>query len=99
MLAIVPDPSINSEMDIKEIVNDPEWQALRQSFLGTWKQQAEENVAKLRQYLAEAKGDYALRRRRVHNYLTGSAFRIGMIVHPSIDQLLSEIRIERRAIG
>lgn len=92
MLAIVPNPSMDPEMDIKEIVNDPEWQALRVSFLGTWKKQAEENVAALRQYLALAKDDYALRRRRIHNYLTGSAFRIGVIAHPSIDQLLSEIR-------
>lgn len=79
-------------MNIKEIVNDPVWQALRESLLGTWRKNAAANVVKLRIYLGAEDKDFQLRRRRVHNYLTGSAFRIGLIEHPDIDQLLSEVR-------
>jgi hypothetical protein len=77
-------------MNIKEIVNDPEWQVLRQSFLGTWKKQPEANIARLRSYLGIM--DCPLRFRRVHNYLTGSGFRLGVISHPAIDQFLTELR-------
>jgi hypothetical protein len=77
-------------VSIKEIVDDPEWQALRRSFLGTWKCQPEKNVAALKAYLGDA--SCALRLRRVHNYLTGSGFRLGVISHPAIDQFLNEVR-------
>jgi hypothetical protein len=77
-------------MNIKEIVNDVEWQALRQSFIGMWKKQPAANVQKLIIYLKDRTDP--LRVRRVHNYLTGSGFRLRIISDPSIDQLLNELR-------
>ena len=75
--------------DIKEIVNDPTWQALRESFVGTWIESPTTNVKKLREYLGENPGYEKLR--RVQNYLTGSGFRSGKIKHLEIDQLLSSV--------
>lgn len=79
---------------IKEVVNDPEWQTLRKSFVGTWKTLPKENIARLRLYLGN--GSDPLKVRRIHNYLTGSAFRIGIISHPSIDKLLYEVKQLKR---
>ena len=80
-------------MDIRKVVDDPEWQALRESFLGTWKKIPVENVKKLREYLGTF--DDPLKLRRVHNYLTGSAFRMKIIAHSEIDVLLDEVRNAR----
>ena len=81
-------------MNIKDVVNDPEWQALRGSMVGTWMKGAKANVARLRIYLDDF-GD-PLRVRRVHNYLTGTAFRTRRIAHPSIDKLLVKLRARKQ---
>jgi len=81
--------------DIREIVNREDWQQLRKSLVGTWKRNQVENVGKLRSWLEQCNwGDRELR--IMHNYLTGSGFRIGIISHPEIDMLLEEVRNERR---
>jgi len=84
-------------LSIQEVVRDPEWQALRESMVGTWKKSPEENVRRLREYLGPWTDPFRLR--RVHNYLTGSGFRIGVISHPSISCLLEEVRLARRTTG
>jgi len=80
-------------LDIRDVVRDPQWQRLRQGLVGTWKRQPAENVRLLRDYA----GDFTdpLRLRRLHNYLTGTAFRIGAIQHPDITALLQEVRAAR----
>jgi hypothetical protein len=78
-------------VSIKTIVSEPEWQKLRKSFLGTWKKEPEENVKKLRKYL-KSNGNDDLAWVRVYNYLTGSAFRIGVISHPTITKLSKEVK-------
>ena len=77
-------------MNIKEVVNDPEWQSIRISMLGTWKVNSSKNCQELNKYL----GDFSdpLKVRRVYNYLTGSAFRIGLIKAKEITELLINIR-------
>lgn len=75
---------------ITSIVNDPEWQKLRKSLVGTWKINSDENVKKLRNYLGNMSDP--LKVKRVHNYLTGSAFRIGIISSTKITKLLNEIK-------
>ena len=81
-------------MTIQEIVNNPEWQSLRKSFIGTWKLTPKENCILLRKYL----GDFSdpLKVRRVHNYLTGSGFRIGIIKGEEIKELLKEVKQHKR---
>jgi hypothetical protein len=80
------------KMSITQVVGDPEWQALRSSFLGTWKFQAGLNCARLREYLGDMLDPFRLR--RVLNYLTGSGFRSGNIKNPAIQELLSQVREE-----
>jgi len=71
--------------DIKKLVKDDTWQALRESFVGTWQEKPLANVRKLRKYLGENPRYEKLR--RVINYLTGSAFRSKTIKHPAVDSL------------
>jgi len=80
---------------IKEVVNNTEWQILRKSFIGTWMENKEENVHKLIIYL----GDFSdpIKNRRVLNYLTGSAFRIGIIKSELITQLVKDIKKHKRS--
>lgn len=79
-----------TRMDIKSVVNEPKWQKLRSGLVGTWKTNAKKNVELLRTYLGDKTDPFKVR--RVMNYLTGSAFRIGVISHDSIDKLLRELR-------
>lgn len=80
---------------IKQVVDDPEWQALRRSLVGTWKRTADANVERLASYLGD--GSDPLRVRRIVNYLTGSAFRIGVISSPAISALLAKAKTHSRA--
>jgi len=75
---------------LKQIVNDPTWQTLRKSFIGTWQEHAAANVKRLRDYLGE-NPNYA-KLRRVLNYITGSGFRSKTITHPSIDSLRESVK-------
>ncbi len=83
-----------SAMDIRVVVQDPTWQGLRKDLVGSWMTKARRNVSWLREYLA-TDPECPYRLRRVHNYLTGSAFRMGKISSPEITQLLSEVRQKR----
>ena len=80
--------------NIKKIVDDPQWQALRQSMVGTWTLMASDNCRKLRNYL----GDFTdpLKNRRVLNYLTGTAFRIGRIHSEDVKQLINDIKCQTK---
>ena len=85
-----PDGKTVKGMDIRILVAEPEWQSLRGSFVGTWKKTPQDNVIRLRDYVGPMTDP--LRVRRVLNYLTGSAFRIGMINSTEIETLREEIR-------
>lgn len=87
------------ELDIREVVADPEWQSLRESFVGTWKETPVKNVSRLRQYLGDRPWTNPSKLRRVHNYLTGSGFRTKAISHPAVDGLLVEVRRAREKLS
>jgi len=80
--------------NIKDIVNEPVWQALRQSLVGTWKLDPEGNVKKLRNYLESGPGERIWRLARLRNYTTASVFRMRIVTHPEIDKLRDEVRDE-----
>lgn len=80
---------------IKEVVNRRDWQTLRKSFLGTWKTHPIQNTNKLREFLGNMLTAEDDKLRIVHNYLTGSGFRLGIIHHSEIEKLLEEVRMER----
>jgi|TARA_R110000868_G_scaffold380823_1_gene647129 hypothetical protein len=79
--------------NIKIVVAEPEWQDIRASFVGTWKdtEQSKKNVLRLRHYLGSMKNP--LKVRRALNYLTCSAFRIGIITSKEISELREEVRL------
>jgi len=88
---------------MKEITSsDKEWQKLRESLVGTWKEHAAENVRKLRAYIGNM---YTCKNEKliiVLNYLVGSGFRYGKIKHPDISKLRKEIGVEiirRKKLG
>lgn len=85
--------------DIREVVNREDWQSLRKTFIGTWKISPIENVEKLRVFLGDISCTEEDKLRIAHNYLTGSGFRIGIISHPKIAELLIEVREERKRRG
>ena len=62
--------------DIKKVVDDPEWQSIRKSLIGNWKNNHKQNVDTLRSYFDKNKKD-PLAVRRVINVLTGSVHRVG----------------------
>jgi hypothetical protein len=79
-------------MNIQEIVKLPRWQKLRQSLVGTWKHTPKENVKKLRKFMGPKPWKNERHLRIMSNYLTGSAFRIGIISHPTITKLYEEVK-------
>jgi hypothetical protein len=82
------------EESMKELVQDPEWQKLRSSFIGTWKTNQTQNCSKLRNYLGNISTCDEKKLRIVMNYLTGSGFRMGKIKHPCIQNLRNDISKE-----
>ena len=86
--------SFLTETKIQDLVKDEEWQNLRSSLVGTWKNNPERNCKLLRDYLGNIHTCEYKKLRIVLNYLTGSGFRIGIIKHPCIDSLLNEVREE-----
>jgi len=80
---------------IQDLINaDKEWQKLRDSLRGTWKEHAEENVRKLRSYLGSVQSASNEKIAIIMNYLTESGFRIGIISHPEITKLRKELSEE-----
>lgn len=79
---------------MKDLVNDPEWQELRQSLIGTWKTNQVSNCKRLRSYLGNIRNCEERKLRIVMNYLTGSGFRMGIIKHDCIQNLRNDISNE-----
>lgn len=84
-------PNQVKALDIKIVVADPDWQKIRSSFVGTWKTDSKKNISILKKYVGDMTDPFKVR--RVLNYLTGSAFRMGIINSPEIERLRNQIRI------
>ena len=84
--------------NIKDVVNRPDWQEIRAALVGTWKHEPVVSIGKLRVFLGVIQDAEDEKLRIVHNYLTGSGFRIGMISHDEINRLLDEVRKARKRI-
>ncbi len=82
-------------MTIQDIVKLPEWQKLRASLVGTWKHTPAENVKRLRKFMGPKPWKNKRKLRMMSNYLTGSAFRIGIVQHPDIKKLLNDVKGEK----
>lgn len=80
---------------IREIVKDPEWQKIRQSLVGKWKDHSDWCIGQVRSYvdpIPKATNDQL---RIVMNYLVSSGFRTGKIHNTiKIKKLRKEISDE-----
>lgn len=81
---------------MKQMVNRADWQSLRKSFLGTWKETPSKNISKIRTWLGPLSNAEDEKLRIAMNYLTGTGFRTGRIKHPAISKLRTDISVERR---
>jgi len=83
-------------MNIKAVVDDNEWQAVRKSLIGNWKNNHIENVNTLRAYF-EKYYDSPIAIRRLVNVLTGSVHRVGHTAgQVETDAIRRDVRIRWR---
>ena len=85
---------------VRELVKDPEWQKVRKSLLGQWKDKPEWCCTQLNRYLGSNPSNEKLK--IVMNYLTGTGFRTGRIKHSCISKIRFQISMEikkRKAKG
>jgi len=87
---------LETKKPVKKIVQRKDWQALRKSLVGKWKQNPAACVSKLRGWLGSLNSASDDKLRIVMNYLTGSGFRSGKIKHPSISNLRDQISNEMK---
>jgi hypothetical protein len=87
-----------SEMNIKEVVDDQEWQRLRKSLQHTWtsNENVNDNLNKFDNYLKNGSGRMDLKLRRVHNYL--GALRGQDKRYPQIKRRREEIKARRKLL-
>lgn len=85
-------------MNIKKVVDDPEWQVLRKSLVGNWKNNHIDNVNNLRAYF-DKYPECPLATRRLVNVLTGSVHRVGHTKgQAETDLLRRDVRIRWRTM-
>lgn len=77
-----------------KLVRSSQWQAVRKSLLGQWKQRPDWCCAQLRKYLGSASSASKDKIKVVMNYLVGSGFRTGRIKHPCITALRTQLSSE-----
>ena len=79
-----------------ELVKNKEWQQVRKSLVGNWKDRPEWCCTQLRTYLGSVTSASDDKLRIVNNYLTGTGFRLGIIKPPCVIKLRAEISAERK---
>jgi hypothetical protein len=83
-------------MDIRKVVDDPEWQTVRKSLIGNWVNNHKQNIQTLRAYWNKDK-ENPLYVRRILNVLVGSVHRTLKTKNQTeTDALRKDIRIAWR---
>jgi len=77
-----------------QLVKDPEWQKVRKSLLGKWKEKPEWCCSQLKKYLGSLSKTTNNKIKIVMNYLTGTAFRIGKIKPPCVISMRTQLSLE-----
>jgi hypothetical protein len=78
------------------LVRSADWQKVRESLLGQWKEKPEWCCSQLRRYLGPISSTSKDKIKVVMNYLTGSGFRSGKIKHACITKLRLSLSMERK---
>ena len=79
-----------------KLVRSSDWQAVRKSLLGKWKENPQWCCSQLHKYLGSISGASKDKLQVTMNYLIGSGFRSGKIKHPCITKLRAQISMERK---
>jgi len=87
---------MSDENPKNKLVRSPEWQVVRKSLLGQWKERPEWCCSQLRRYLGPISSTSKDKIKVVMNYLVGSGFRTGKIKHPCISSLRTQMSMERK---
>lgn len=77
------------------LVKSEEWQKVRKSLLGQWKERPTWCCNQLKTYLGTIAHTSNDKIKVVQNYLTGTGFRIGKIKHKCISKLRMQLSMER----
>lgn len=80
--------------NIRDLVKDQEWQKVRKSLLGQWKEKPEWCCTQLNKYLGSISSTPNKKIRIVMNYLTGTGFRTGRIKHGCITRIRTQLSTE-----
>lgn len=84
------------------LVQSSDWQKVRKSLLGQWKQRPDWCCAQLRKYLGSISGANNDKIKVVMNYLVGTGFRTGKIKPSCVIRLRTQLSMEikkRKAKG
>lgn len=81
---------------IRDIVKDPSWQKTRKSLLGKWKSKPEWCCGELKKWIGPLDKATVTQLRIMMNYLTASAFRMGIIKHDCILSLRTAVSMEMK---
>lgn len=79
---------------VRDIVKRSDWQEVRKSLLGQWKERPEWACAQLKGWLGPVSKASNEKIRIMMNYLTGTGFRTGRIKPPCVIKLRSQISSE-----
>ena len=85
---------MSDENPKNKLVRSEDWQKVRKSLLGNWKEKPEWCCSQLRKYLGSISSTSNDKIRVVMNYLTGTGFRTGTIKHPCISKLRTQMSVE-----
>ena len=82
------------KQNIKDIVSLPEWQVIRANLVGKWKKQPDFCLNELKRFMTDINTLSNRRLRILQNYVTGSAFRIGIIQFKELDEFINVVKSE-----
>ncbi len=85
---------MSDENPKNKLVSSPQWQAVRKSLLGQWKERPTWCCSQLRKYLGSPSSANNDKIKVVMNYLTGTGFRTGRIKHSCISALRTQMSSE-----
>jgi len=85
---------MSDENPKNKLVRSEDWQNVRKSLLGNWKEKPDWCCSQLRKYLGSLSTTSNDKIKVVMNYLTGTGFRTGTIKHPCITKLRNQLSSE-----
>lgn len=87
---------LKEQQQMRQLVQNPKWQEVRRSLVGTWKEKPEWACDQLKKFIGQMSTTSKDKLRIVMNYLTGTGFRTGKIKHQCISSLRMQISMEMR---